>query len=183
MLIEDGKGDGNIALVNDDNQLLTKAVSLSEFAYAARNGDAYAWTAVTSDIGTGDTALAVKNNSRSRKLHITKVYAWADAPVIFKIHTPIPCTFSGGDEITAVPLNRSIIKAADAQGYDDEEGTTFADANVIAAMHTNENTDDQHGVVWDFEGAIVLGYADIIAVDVIGETTAYNCTIMGYYKD
>lgn len=182
MLIEDGKGSGNKASVNALSQLKTEAVELTAFADASRRGDAFSWTAVTADINTGDTLLCVINQSRERKLRITKVYVWGDVPSLFKIHVPAAAAWAG-TAVVGVCLNRKLSTTADAVAYADETGTTFADANVICTLHSNELTTDQFSCEWDFEGAVILGYDDAIAVDGIGETAAFNCSIFGYFED
>ena len=181
MLIQGGKS-GVIADVNKDNQLLIDAVTLSAFAKASRNGDAYSWNAVTADIETAENMLSVINQSRSRLLHITKFYAWADVASVFHVHCPAPGTWAG-TAVVGVNLNRASQKTADAVAYADETGDTYAAANDVLALHTNETATDIFGVDWDFEGALTLGYDDCVSCYIVGASAAFNCTFMGYYKD
>jgi hypothetical protein len=184
MLIQDGK-TGKAAAVNSDNALMADAVVSSAMCEASLKGDAYSWTAVTTDINTGDTALCVVNQSKSRKLVIQSLYVYADVPSLLKVHVPAACTWAG-TAVVGVNLNREKASVlADAVAYADETGTTFADANVILTIATNETATDQFGV-WIENlngGALILGYDDAIAVDIIGESAAFNCTIVGYYID
>lgn len=185
--ITDGTGSTEVkAKVDASNRLHTFNVQHSAMSEASLNGDAYSWTSVTSDINTGDTALVVQNKSHTRKLVIQQVYAYGDVPTLMKIHCPAPVTFSGGAAVVGVNLNRG--KAATlavAIGHRDEEANAFVAGNVILTLATNETTGDQYGIMVDplLDGAVVLGYDDIIAVDVIGEIAAYECTIAGYYID
>ena len=182
MLIQDGKGRGARADVNKDNQLLVEAVTLSAFAKAARNGDAYSWTAVTANIDTAENMLSVINQSRSRLLNITKIYGWIDAPGIIQIHLPAPGSWTG-TAVVGVNMNRSSLKTADAEAWADETGDTFAAGNVIWTWHNNETTGDEFGVTEDFDGSIILGYDDCVACYTVSELGAFNCTIQGYYTD
>lgn len=182
MLIQDGRGSGALADVNKDNQLLIEAVTISAFAKAARNGDAYSWTIVTDDIATTENMLSVINQSRSRLLRITKFYAWADVPAVFHVHCPAPASWTG-TAVVGVNLNRSSLKTADTVAYRDETGDTYAAANDILAMQNNETTGDEFGVEWDFEGAVVLGYDDCVSCYIVGDSAAINCSFFGYYTD
>lgn len=182
MLIEDGKGSGLKCEVNSDNRLSVTAVSEPKIAHNSSNhSSSYSWTAVSADIDTGDTALLVYNTSTTEKLHITKIYMWADTAVQFKIHCPAYATFTG-TLVTANNLDRSSGKAASALAYADETGGVFAAANVVLTVRNNEVGSDQFGEWADFEGALVLGYHDAVGVDLIGETGAFECTIFGYFE-
>jgi len=186
MQIQNGSAGGAYgAQVNSDNQLVTAATVTSAAYKATLAGDAYSWTAVTADINTGDTALCVINTSTTRKLVIRDVYAYSDVPCLLKIHVPAAATWAG-TAVVGVNLNREKAGVlATASAYADETGTTFADANVILTIATNELTTDQHGVLVSplCDGALRLGYDDAIAVDIIGESAAFNCTITGYFED
>ena len=185
--IADGTGDVNVkAKVNSDNQLHTFNIEHSAMYEASLDGGAYSWTSITSDIDTGDTALAVKNTSHTRKLVIQTIYVYGDVPTLMKVHCPVPVTLAGGAAVVGVNLNRGeAATLAPAIARSDETATTFAAGNVIFTAATNETTGDQYGVILSpfLDGAVVLGFDDIIAVDVIGEVAAYECTIAGYYVD
>jgi hypothetical protein len=184
MIIEDGKGTGPTAAVNSNNQLKVAATASSAMREAALKGDAYSWTAVTANLAAGGTALCVTNQSKSRKLVIESLYGYADVPTLLKVHVPAACTWAG-TAVVGVNLNRESTILADAVAYANESGTTFADTNVVLTIATNELTTDQFGI-WIEKlhgGAIILGYDDAIAVDVIADSAAFNCTITGYYID
>jgi hypothetical protein len=174
-----GASSGEAANVTNE-QLHGKAAVETRMADVSKRKElAYAWTAVSADIDTGDTALLVCNTDSAKKLHITKVYCWADTAVQFKIHLPAYAAFAG----TAVTgKNLAGGGAADAVAYADETASTFAAANSILTLRNNEVGTDQFGVDWDFEGAVVLDYHEAIAVDLVGETAAFECTIFGYYE-
>ncbi len=185
--ITDGAGTTNQkAKVNASNQLYTFNIEHTAMHEASIAGDAYSWTAITSNIVAGDTALAVQNKSHTRKLVIRNVFMYGDVPGLIKIHCPIPVTLAGGAAVVGVNLNRG--KAATlavALARSAETSTTFTAGNVVFTVSTNETTGDQFGVMISplLDGALVLGYDDIVAVDIIGEVGAYECTIAGYYVD
>lgn len=178
--IKDGRGLGYAAQVNKYFELMTQAKVLSAFARASEYGDAFAWPAVSADIDAGDTALLVCNNSQSRKLRITLVYFWVDVAAQLDIHLPDYPTLAG-TEVVGVCLNRMLNRTADASAYADETGNT--QGTIITTLHTNELATDQFAVTHDFEGALILGYHDCVAVDIVDEPGAFECTIYGYFED
>jgi len=182
MVIEDGKGSGIKAEVSSDNRLKVNSASEKQIANISKTNErSFSWTAVAADIDTGDTALLVANTSTSMDLHITKIYMWADTAIQFKIHCPAYPTLAG-TVVTGNNLNRNSNLIAEASAYADETGNTFAAGNVVLTMRNNEVGTDQFGCETDFEGALVLGYHNSVAVDLIGETGAFECTIFGYFE-
>lgn len=181
MIINDGAGSGRSVKVNEDNQLAVAGVVLTPLANATIKGNAYSWTAVSADIDAGDTGLLVCNNSLDKKLHITKVYAWADVATQFKIHCPAYATITG-TAVVGNNLNRSSKNIAEASAFADETASAFVAGNTVATLRNNEVGTDQFGVEIDFEGALVLGYHDSVAVDLIAESGAFEATIFGYFE-
>ena len=180
--IEDGHGSGNTVKVDEHGHLETHSVVKIEFKYASNVlGDAYSWTAISSDIDAGDTALYVCNNSTTKNLYIQRIYVWSDTYTQFKIHLPAYVTPAGGTEVVGKNLNTTSGKIADATARADETSNVFAAANTICTVRNNEVGTDQFGQWIEFDGAIVLGYHKALAIDVIAELAAYECTIMGFY--
>jgi len=195
MLIDDGAGSGTRASVTDSNRLNTSARIGSRLYYCSRyDGNAYTWTAVSADIDTGDTGLYVVNNSTTKKLYIERVYVWGDVAAQFKIHCPAYATPAGGSVVVGMNMNRTSGRAADATCRADETANTFAAANVITTVRntymSRGNGDDNADIPaagfgqWvDYQSALILGYHDAIAVDIIGETAAFECTIIGHFHN
>ncbi len=183
------------AKVNSEGKLRTYSVVEPEFAYfSEHDGNAYSWTAVSANIDTGDTMLYVVNNSTTLRLSIKKIYVWADVVVQFKIHCPAYVTPAGGSVVVGVNLNRQSGAAADATARADETSNVFTAANVITTLRNTHyvrgNGDDLVDIAapgrgqWvDYEGALILGYHNSVAVDIIGESVAFECAVMGYFHD
>jgi hypothetical protein len=182
MIIEGGTGNGFKAKVDSQNRLYTFSTSESEMHFASELGQAYSWTAVSADINTGDTALLLCNTDPTKKLHIDMVYMYADVPVQFKFHYPAYNASFTGTAVTGLNFNRASNNIALATCYADETANTFSAANVFLTMRSNELTTDQHGIELSFRNAVILGYHDSIAIDIIGESAAFEATIWGYYK-
>ena len=180
--ITDGKGSGKDVGVSSDNRLDVNSKMGTRAYYISRDKfDTYSWTAVSYDYAAADTVLLVCNNSTTQNLYITKVYVWADVPTQFKIHTPAYPTLSG-TAVVGLNYNRTSGKLANATALANETGNTFVAANTLLTLRNNEATADEFGVQWDFEGAVILGYHNSIAVDVVAEGAAVECTIVGFFE-
>jgi hypothetical protein len=174
--------NGTPVNVNADGQALTYSIALSPLHAASMKGDAYSWNAVSADIDTGDTALLVRNDSDTRYLIIHKVYCWADVAASFDVHTTDGAVFTAaGTAVTGVNLNRANTRVADATAFGDESANT--QGNILITLRSNELETDQFAVGYDFEGGLILGKNGVVAVDIIGESAAYECTIIGYFLD
>jgi len=184
MQIDDGTGTGRKAKVNLDNYLHVSAVSESRICHnSEKHSNSYSWTAVSADIDAGDTALYLVNDSTTKNLCITKIYMWADVSTQFKIHCPAYVLPAGGSLVTGNNLNRTSPKAAESTARADETANVFAAGNVVQTVRNNEVGSDQFGVEVSFEGALILGYHQSVAVDIIAEPAAFECTIFGYFED
>jgi len=187
--IIDGTGAVNVkAMVNTAAQQLTFDSNVSAMHTASLKGDAYSWTAVTDNLDTTDTAIAIQNTSHTRKLVIQDLYFFGDVPGLVEIHCPIPCTLAttSGFTIVGINLNRKYAATlAPAIAMSDETATTFTQANTILSLMANEATAGQFGLMVSplLGGALMLGYGDIIAVDVVGEVATFTASISGYYID
>jgi hypothetical protein len=183
MIIEGGTGNGYKAKVDLHNRLYVKATSDSGFHHASTyHGKAYSWTAVTADINAGDTAILLCNDDPDEVLIIDWIYVWCDVATQLKIHVPAYGAWSG-TAVTGVNLNRTSANIALATCKADEITNAFAAANTILTVHTNELTSDQYSASIDFKNAMVLGYHDSIAVDIVEESAAFEATIFGYFSD
>lgn len=182
MRIEDGAGRGYQAEVSSGLQLQTRALSVSPLHAASLNGDAYAWNAVSADIDAADTALLVRNDSDTRYLVIEKVYVYADIATTVDIHVIPNSTFTiAGTTVTGVNLNTGSGKVADATARADETGNT--QGSIICTLATPELTTHQEGQWFEPEGGVILSKNSCLGVDIVGDSAAFECTIIGYFLD
>lgn len=180
MQIQDGKGSGKAAEVDNLNRLVAMGIIKSEEAFISENdGESYVWKAAGADIDAADTALSVTNDSKTKKLYITKVYIWVDVATAIDFHLPTYVT-PAGTAITGISLNRSKDQTADATAKGDE--TAMSQANVILTVHSGEEATSQKGQWIDFDGKLILGYHDTLAIDIESEPGDYECSIFGYFK-
>jgi hypothetical protein len=172
-------GNTYTAEVNSDQQLLARAVVVPELHHASLSGEAFAWNAVSADIDTTDTILAVRNDSSSKYLVIDKLYVWGDVSAKFDVHLITATYTAAGTAVTGVCLNKAKPTVADATAKADETGNTQGD--IILTLSNNEVGSDQFGIDYDFQGSVILGEDQAIGVDIVGESAAFECTIIGHY--
>lgn len=176
--LEDGKGRGLKAEVNEEQQLVVRAITEEEIEHAsAMLGSAYSWDSTERDIDTGDTMLFVKNTG--------------DVPLVLDRATingsNVICTWTlllgsaitvpaGGTEITGVNLNRSFAsQLADAVARSDE--TAVADGDIFDRVKTpvsNTIEVNLHGVI--------LGRGHYIQINQITESTSGSAILFGHFE-
>jgi hypothetical protein len=70
--IEDGSGKGNLAKVNDENQLATNAVTVSRSDFEMERGNAYNYNTGTVNLTSANkSALLYMENTGTRDIIIT----------------------------------------------------------------------------------------------------------------
>jgi hypothetical protein len=172
---------GVIAEVNNVQQILTRAVSVSAIHEASLLGNAFSWNAISADLTAADTALLVRNDSGTKYLVIEKLYIYSDVATAVDVHLVTTSFTAAGTVVTAVALNKSKSATADATAYADETGNTQGD--IIVTLHTQELTTAQQGFDYDFNGAVILGDDQAIGVDIVADSAGFECSILGYFID
>jgi len=180
MLIDDGKGRGNKAQVDDENRLRVRADVVPFATHVSEEESSYfSWNFVTADLATTETVIMVCNDSTDKNLLIDWIYLYSDVPASFDVHTPAYATWAG-TAITGVNWNIASGKAAEATAIGDETGQA-TQGNILFTLQTNEVATDQFSISMPIDGKIVLGYHDAIAIDVVGNPAVTECTVAGYY--
>jgi len=183
MQIEGGTGTGFKAEVDQHNRLAVVSTSDSGFHHTSRDhGFAFSWTAVTADLAAAATAILLCNNDPDRYLIIDNIYLWCDVATQLKVHVP-PFAAWSGTAITGVNMNRTSANIALASCYANEVTNALAAATTIVTLHTNELTTDQYAASINLYNALVLGYHDSVAVDIVEDSAAFEATIFGYFED
>src|SRR3989304_3225358 len=114
--IESGTGNGFEAEVTSLHALVVSAEP--EIFRASLRGDAYIWTAPTADIDATDTIIAVRNDSTTRDLVITKIIiAGGNAISLYSIHYITAAYTSAGTAVVGRNLNTGSINAAPAASH------------------------------------------------------------------
>ena len=124
-----GANTSVIADVNTKQQLLTRAIAVSQIHEASLLGKAFVWTAITADIDAGDTALLVANKSASENLVIEAILVRCDVEGQAKIHCPAVATWAG-TTVVGMNLNRNFANNANAVAYADESAESHIEHSI-----------------------------------------------------
>lgn len=174
MHIDDGTGAGYKARVTSDNMVRVYAKTEPEIAHQSQNhGESYSWTA-SADIDATDSILWLRNDNTDLNLIIDSICISSDAAGSWFIYCPVNAT-PDGTTVTGVNMSRSSGKVALATAKRDN--TTAVLANYIFYGHNMA----AQTVCVNFQGALVLGYLDCVAVDITTEPALAQCTIAGFY--
>jgi len=174
MIIQD-VSKGYSAGVNDDNQLQTHAVTMTELEQAVQNGDAYVWCFTGYDYDAADTVMHIKNTDTVRELVLCQINLYCDTASKVQVHKPSGTTIAG-TSITGVNMNVSSSNTALATTTQDETGNTQGTVLInkyVAANGTIDLID---------EGQIVLGYGKELGVDIVTAGTMAYGQIIGFYR-
>ena len=179
LVIEDGLGTGQLAQV-EDNRLEVCARTLPRIAYNSWDrGTTFSWS-YTFDPAAADTLLLVSNSDTQKLLYIHAVLVGSDTNCQWAIHSP-PYPTLAGTVVTGVNTNRTSGKIALAEAYGGETGNNIANGVVF---YRGFSLAYGAPALVLAEGSVVLGYHQIIAVDLVGAANpaAATCTILGWYE-
>jgi len=175
--IEDGTGTGAKVKVEADNALLVDAHTIPRGAFVSeQDGQTYAWTS-TDATSAAEESIYVQNTSSDSELHIDKIIL---AGVEATVHAVLLVTGGtpAGTTITGVNMNKgsSNTAAATALGNAAVTGSVVGDI-VAQAYHAALGS-----MTIDFEGELILGQDDAIAVRTVAGTDGIvYITIIGFY--
>lgn len=175
--IEDGKGKGYIAEVDEYNRLATLAVTETELISESEDGNAYSWSNISYDYAAADTILLVRSDSPTAVLHIDHIYLHGSTATEVVIHSPTATFTPAGTAVTGVNLNRTSGKVALATAKANETGNVQG-AVLWRGAIAGAGVDS---VMIDIGSAIVLGNEQSIGVDYVTDGTAARVTIIGHY--
>ena len=173
------QGNTYSAEVTSDSQLKTYSVSIPAIQAASMKGKAFAWNAVSADVAALATALAVRNDSTTESLVIDKIYIYSDVATAVDVHLITASYTSAGTAVTGVCLNKAKSTVASATAHANETGNT--QGNIIITLHTPELTTSAESVAYEFDGSVILGQGQAIGIDLVADSAAFECTIIGYY--
>ena len=175
--IADGKGRGTLAEVNDQQQLVTRAIGESEIEHASAEGNAYSWDSLELDIDIGDTMLFVKNLSDTPLILDRLVFNGSNVICTWDINCGTASTTPVGTAVVGVNLNTSFAtKLADATAFSDE--TAVADGTTIDRVKTAVSGHHIH----DLPG-VILGKNHYLQVNQETESTAGSVILHGHYEN
>lgn len=177
LTLEDGKGMGNIAEVDNNNRLQVFAVTQTEGTNAAEDGDSYSWANATYDYAAADTILLVRNDSSTYDLHIDKIYISGDTATAVTVHCPTAAFTIAGTAVTGTNMNRKSGRVAPATAKANETGNTQGAIIFRGVIVANAAP-----YVLELDGSIVLGTGHSIGVDYVSDGGAARVVIFGHFS-
>ena len=178
--IEDGRGTGSRAEVDKNGHIRNYGVAEREIQHESEeNGNAYIWTAGPTDWGADKNMIWIRNDSTSAKLHIEELVVTVPATAAIESFVGTGNTVAG-TEITATNLNRGSGNTPDATArYSNTNVDAGAGMTLLAHGLVAANTIQKFEVY----GALVLGYLDEVAINIVTDVAASYAYIVGYYHD
>jgi len=180
MQIEDGKGTGNRAEVNEEKQLVVSAITETSLEHESEeNGSGYVWSSSNVTVDATDTVLLLKNTSDT-PLHIECVkVSGTVATTQVTVHLPtteVTVTAGGGGAVvTGTNLNTSSSNVADASAASDE--TNNSQGNIIAEVFLSGDSTENIETP-----GLILGKNKSIGVDT-SNTLEIAAAIVGHFED
>ena len=166
---------GNVAKVDRDSRLFTRAVSEGPLEEAAaERGYAAFWASTFATSGADETTISIKNTD-AKALHIERIFVAALAACKWTLFEVISGT-AAGTELT--PVNSDLGSAV----VNNE--TSFGNAEVTGALTGNtmfiaSTVADAMAEIY-LEGSLILQNGDEIAISASAITTVY-VNIIGFW--
>ncbi len=170
---------GDAARITSSGQFKTYSVQESGAAHASEDaGMAFIWSA-SQNLGADKNVIWLRNNSDSKELRIEYIDLSASAAATVEICVGNGNTL-GGTTVTGTNMNlkSSNVSTAFASG-------THTNTNVDACSGMTILTTHQLGATRketaNYKGALILGYYDEVAVNVVTDVDLTTVNILGYY--
>ena len=178
--IEDGKGKGFVAQVDEAGHLRVSANVETELEHVSKEeGLAFSITNATYNYSAGDTVLGIKNQDADRNFHVDRIICSGDADTQVIIHVPTAEVTMGGTAVTEVNLNTNSGRTASMDSRANESGNAIAAGTHAASFFMLASTP----YTVEFEGALILGTNEGVFVDFVGVGTGAVVTILGDFED
>jgi hypothetical protein len=168
--------NGNLANVNNDKHLETRAVTESDLEFASESkGKAYSVSSTYAATG-GQEVLSFKNTSQTDCFIVDEITVGSSVATAFTLFEVTSGT-AGGTSITPQNLNLGSGNNAAATAFGNASVTGSLSGNTLLLDTVPANT----SILLDLRGALILGQDDEIAVTTSATGTVY-VTIIGHYK-
>jgi hypothetical protein len=177
--IEDGVGRGYEASVSDVNRLNVSSKSQNRIFYISRDsGEAFNLVSTDSGATAGEYILYLQNTSTTKNMYVDRIEYHSANAALWKLWT-VTGTAAGSSALTPTNLNRTSSKVAEATARGDGAITGLT---AGAQLATHRNAADGEGQM-EFQGALILGPNDAIAVEYdTGTTGAAEVDIFFWYE-
>jgi hypothetical protein len=171
-----GATSGKPADVNDENELLVRAIVETELEHSsAKNGQAYSWVSADTDIDVNDTRLFIKNTGNTPLVLDRATFLPANVACDWSINIGKATTTPTGTLVNGVNIAQSG-KVAEALAYDDE--TAVADGTPIDYVHTETTGTYVHSL-----DGLILQKGHYIQINLETETTSGRVVVIGHFEN
>jgi len=137
----------------------------------------WSWVA-TYDPDAGDTIILVQNTSLTKLLRIEYVAIGSDTASRYYIHCPATSITVAGTAVTAVRLNNPTGGGTPpATAKEDETGNS-----TVSIIHEGHLAAGDEKIV-QYNGSLVLGYLESVAVDLVTAATLGTATVVGWFEE
>ena len=171
-----GGASGKPADVNEENELLVRAITETELEHSsAKNGQAYSWVSLDSDIDAGDTRLFIKNNNSTPLVLDRITILPSNVACDWSINIGKETTTPTGVSLTGVNLSQSG-NIAEATAYDDE--TAVADGSPIDWVHSETTATIQHNL-----DGVILRKGHYLQINQETESTSGRVVVIGHFEN
>ena len=168
MKIEDGRGKNGDASVSIQQRLNASSKNARRIYYVSRD-DGRAFNAVYDSItaAAGDYTAYLKNTSDTRNLYVSNIEFHSAENVKWKIWQ-VTGTAASGETVTPSNMNLTSGLAAEATAMAGDTAITGLTTVKQIGSHRSQANGDSS---MDFDGALILGPGDAIAIEYDAGTT------------
>lgn len=167
---------GQGALVNDEGELITRAIAESEIEHASILGNAYAWFAPTIDVNAGDTLLFIKNLSDTPLILDRMRVVGGNVASTYTIHLGKLTTTPTAINLTGTNLNPRFGDEADVHATTDEDNV--ADGTAVEIFQQPATISQEYNMT-----GIILTKGNYIQINQEIESTAGSVVIYGHFEN
>lgn len=179
MIIDDAKGRGYQASVNQSNRLNVSSETNPRAFYASlENGLSFILVSVDASSEAGDFICYIKNTSSTKNLFIKNIHYGSVNASLGKVW--VVSGTASGTGITATNMNLSSGRAASISTYGNGAISGLTGSKLIDIVRCGAN-----GYIHStYEDALILGPNDAIAVEYdTGTTGACEVTVEMHFED
>ena len=178
MIIEDGKGSGKKAEVNEENELVVRAITEAEIEHASgKLGSAFVWDSLEKDIDAGDTMLFVQNTGSVPLILDRAEINGSNVICTWTYHLGSLTATPTGTSVIGVNMNRKFASdLSESLAFSDE--TALANGDIVGRVKTA--IDDTKYV--DLTGFILLK-GHYIQFTQVTESTRGSIILTGHYEN
>jgi len=164
------------AIVNDEGELVTRAIAEPEIEHASSLGNAYVWQAPTDNVAAGDTLLFLKNLSDTPLILDRVNFLGGNVATLYDIRLGKLTTPPDAINVTGRNLNQRFGDDADVHAVADEDAV--ADGTLMESIHVPVTV----MLEWNLQGYI-LEKGNYIQINQVDESTAGGAAIIGHFEN